>query len=111
MRVRDWVACQDPELLLLEGEEFDAAIVGVVSCHGQEPRVVYDRELVIQVLMQHRAWRPRKRSSGSTTTSGAPTLASTRRRSSIGRIHEKGRQGHDSLAPHINTEAKVMFHN
>lgn len=51
MRVRDWVACQDPELLLLEGEEFDAAIVGVVSCHGQEPRVVYDRELVIQVLM------------------------------------------------------------
>jgi len=45
MRVRDWVACQDPELLLLEGEEFDAAIVGVVSGSGMEDRARMGRHV------------------------------------------------------------------
>jgi len=51
--VRDWVAWHDPEMMLLEGEEFDRAIVGIVTAGGMEDRVLYDQGLVIQVLQDH----------------------------------------------------------
>jgi len=53
MTLRDWLACRDPELILLDGEEFDAAIVGVVSGSGMEDRVLYSQDGVLQVLRDH----------------------------------------------------------
>ncbi|KVP16952.1 hypothetical protein [Burkholderia ubonensis] len=42
----------DGTFLFLEPSAMDAAIVGLVSGCGKEPVVCYDREKVIQVLME-----------------------------------------------------------
>lgn len=57
MNVREQLAEQfDEQLLFLDGEGFDACIIGVVEGWGPEQsvvhRVVYDREKLLQALMQ-----------------------------------------------------------
>ena len=42
---------QDESLLMLDG--MDDAIVGVVSGIDIQPKVVYDREKIIEILMTH----------------------------------------------------------
>ena len=42
----------DEKVILLEGPEFDQAIVGIVERYGYPRIVCYDYELVIQVLKQ-----------------------------------------------------------
>lgn len=56
MTIREQVAEIDPELILLEPETFDAAILGVVEQAGGMHAVCYSREKCIQVLMKDNDW-------------------------------------------------------
>lgn len=42
----------DYEFLFMTGREYDTAIVGVLESFGQEPRVCYDKEKILQILMK-----------------------------------------------------------
>jgi len=50
--IRDWIAMRDEDMVVLDGDEFDAAIVGIVTCCGQEDRVLYSTSKIIEVLME-----------------------------------------------------------
>ena len=43
----------DSELILLEPEYFDEAIMGVITLVNQPHAVCYDRDTVIELLMEH----------------------------------------------------------
>ena len=48
---REWIAEMDPEMIVLEGPGFDAAILGVVMVAGTPDRVLYSVEKTIEVLV------------------------------------------------------------
>lgn len=50
--IRDAINEMDGEFLLLEPASMDAAIVGLVSGFGMQDVVCYDRDKVIEILMQ-----------------------------------------------------------
>jgi hypothetical protein len=50
-QMRDWVALRDEEMIVLEGDGFDAAILGIVTGAGQPDRVLYSRQGVIDALV------------------------------------------------------------
>jgi len=54
MTIRDWLddKADQEELELLVMDGFDDCIIGVVEECGQDPKVVYDRVLVIEQLAQ-----------------------------------------------------------
>jgi hypothetical protein len=51
MTVREWIKEHDDNLIVLEGPEFDKAIIGICDTF-KGMAVAYDRETVIKVLME-----------------------------------------------------------
>jgi hypothetical protein len=48
---REWVAEIDADMIVLDGPEFDAAILGIVTVAGQPDRVLYSTEKFLDVLV------------------------------------------------------------
>ena len=49
-QIREYLLDEDSDAIILDG--LDDAILGVGVQHGSPPRIVYDRDLVVRVLVQ-----------------------------------------------------------
>ena len=52
MSVRDELAANFEGVMLLEPAKFDAAILGVLERCGEEPKVCYSLEKILEILME-----------------------------------------------------------
>jgi hypothetical protein len=49
--IRGWIAEVDADMTVLDGPEFDSAILGIVTVAGQPDRVLYSAEKVLDALV------------------------------------------------------------
>ena len=49
-KILDWCERHEEELLLLEGPEYDVAILGIVTGKGMTPKILYSTKKVIEML-------------------------------------------------------------
>ena len=50
--IRETVSDINEDALFMEGEEYDAAVIGVCFQFGRPPVVAYDKEKVLKILMK-----------------------------------------------------------
>jgi hypothetical protein len=53
MNIREALADINPELMFMDPERFDMAIVGYIERFGQEPVVCYNKDKVLEILMEN----------------------------------------------------------
>lgn len=52
MTIQEWLEQYYPDDSLLTMDGLDEAFVGVATCFGQNPKTVYDRNKIVEVLIK-----------------------------------------------------------
>jgi len=50
--LRDFIADVNPEAMLMEGRDYDAAIIGLARRFGIEPVVAYSVDKILEILVE-----------------------------------------------------------
>jgi hypothetical protein len=49
---REWLAETDEEMLCIDGDGYDDAIIGYVEQFGRPPIALYDKELLLAIMVE-----------------------------------------------------------